>query len=104
MKNYLYFKPFKLREKKSYINPVGLVLKHEISINLEFFYSMLSKDVSTSCSRWKSKDSLVVENCKNLNSSLKNVSLDWILKIEVFPSHQLLETCCTIFFTILLKL
>ena len=63
MRNYRYFKPFKLRETKSYNNVVGFILKREIfgNKNLEFFFS---KDVLTSCN----KDIFVAKNYKNLNA------------------------------------
>ena len=64
MKNRRYLKQLQSRKRKSYNDLLHLVLKRESFI---FDYSKYDffKDIFTSCSRWKSKTTFILANCKN---------------------------------------
>ena len=79
--------------KQNSIIAIQLVLSSKSKTStLSILSSFFPKNVFTSCSRWKSKDTSTIENCKNLNVSritTKNFFRDWNYYIR---SRRSLET------------
>ena len=101
------------RQKHSYVRYIKIIdslnsnpnwpyfkVRNPTLSTLSFFLNFFSKDVFTLCSRWKSKDDFIIENLKNSNywTIFFVIRSTIVLKIEVYPLHQLLKTCCMILF------